>query len=58
MYPLSRMDELRKGKLTALPIENLSMIRETNLLYHKDFEHLEILKELTKLYSITARLYQ
>ena len=52
------MDELRKGKLTALPIENLSMIRETNLLYQKDFEHTEILKELTKLYSVTARLYQ
>ena len=52
------MDELRKGKLTALPIENLSMIRETNLLYHRDFEHTEILKELTKLYSLTARLYQ
>ena len=26
------MDELRKGKITALPIENLSMIRETNII--------------------------
>ena len=52
------MDELRKGKLTALPIENLSMIRETNLLYHKDFEHTEILQELTKIYRVIARLYQ
>ena len=52
------MDELRKGKLTALPIENLSMIRETNLLYHRDFEHTEILRELMKLYSQTSRLYQ
>lgn len=33
------MDELRKGKLTALPIENLSMTRETNLVYHRDFAH-------------------
>ena len=52
------MDELRKGKLTALPIENLSMIRETNLLYHRDFEHTEILRALTKLYNNAARLYQ
>lgn len=51
------MDELRKGKLTALPIENLSMARETNLLYHKDFEYTEILRALTKLYGEMARLY-
>lgn len=52
------MDELRKGKLTALPIENLSMVRETNLLYHRDFEHTDILRALTKLYGEMARLYQ
>ena len=52
------MDELRKGKLTALPIENLSMVRETNLLYHRDFGHTDILRNLTKLYSEMARLYQ
>lgn len=52
------MDELRKGKLTALPIENLSMVRETNLLYHRDFEHTDILRALTKLYGEIARLYQ
>lgn len=52
------MDELRKGKLAALPIENLSMIRETNLLYHQDFEHTDILRDVTRLYGETARLYQ
>lgn len=52
------MDELRKGKLTALPIENLSMVRETNLLYHRDFEHTDILRALTRLYGEMARLYQ
>ena len=52
------MDEVRKGKLTALPIENLSMVRETNILYHKDFSHPEVLQAITRLYQETARQYQ
>ena len=44
------MDELMKGKLTILPIENLSMVRETNIVYHKDFDHNEILGSLMKIY--------
>ena len=51
------MDELRKGKLTALPIENLSMVRQTNILYHKDFPHPEVLQAITRLYRETAKLY-
>ena len=39
------MDELKKGKLTALPIENLSMVRETKIIYNKDFSHMNILKD-------------
>ena len=48
------MDELKKGKITALPIENLSMIREINLLYHSDFAHRDMLRELLQLYRETA----
>ncbi len=48
------MDELRKGKLTALPIENLSMVRETRIVYNKDFSHEEILHEITGLYHREA----
>jgi len=51
------MDELRKGKLTALPIENLSMVRQTNILYHKDFSHPEILQAITRLYREAAKIY-
>ena len=50
------MDEWRKGKLTVLPIENLSMIRETNLLYHHDFLHPDVLQEITRIYRETANL--
>ena len=49
------MDELRKGKLTALPIENLSMTREINMVYHKDFEHTDLLQEITKIYYEYSR---
>ncbi|MBR5110908.1 MAG: LysR family transcriptional regulator [Clostridia bacterium] len=51
------MDELKKGKITALPIENLSMVRQINILYHKDFPHTETLQAITKLYRETAKLY-
>ncbi len=51
------LDEVRKGKITVLPIENLSMVRETNIVYHKDFTQVGILKEITKLYQNTARTY-
>ncbi|MBQ7969187.1 MAG: LysR family transcriptional regulator [Clostridia bacterium] len=45
------MDEVRKKKMTILPIENLSMIRETNIVYLKDFRHTEVLQDITKLYN-------
>ena len=51
------MDELRKGKLTALPIENLSMVRQTNILYHKDFSHPEMLQSIIRLYREASRNY-
>ena len=51
------MDELRKGKLTALPIENLSMTRETNLVYHRDFAHKETLQDILALYKKQLQEY-
>ncbi|MGN9165341.1 LysR substrate-binding domain-containing protein [Tissierellaceae bacterium HCP3S3_D8] len=52
------LDYVKNGKLTILPIENLSMIRETNILYHKDFSHMNILQDITKLYNKTAKIYK
>ena len=37
------MNELRKKKLAVLSIENLSMMREINIVYRKDFEHPDLL---------------
>lgn len=52
------LSDIRKGKLTVLPIENLSMTRETSLLYHKDFNHRGILKDITKIYNETSKIYK
>ncbi len=43
-------DEIQKGKITVLPIENMSMVRETNIIYNKDFTHIDILNEIAKVY--------
>ncbi len=52
------MDEFLKGKIAVLPIENLSMIRETNIVYHKDFDHNDILGRIMKIYRDTKRSYK
>lgn len=52
------LDELKKGKMTVLPIENLSMTRETNIVYNDDFGHIEILQDIVRAYNQTARQYQ
>lgn len=51
------MDELKKGKITVLPVENLSMIREINIVYHPDFEHFGVLQDIVSMYNESARLY-
>lgn len=45
------ISDVKKGKLSILPIENLSMMREMNIAYNKDFAHNEILKDIAGLYQ-------
>ncbi len=40
------LDEMRKKKIVVLPIENLSMVREINLIYAQDFPHPELLRDI------------
>lgn len=47
--------ELRKKSLVALPIENLSMIRETTIVYHKTFNHVEIIEKIAAAYHEVTR---
>ena len=51
-------DELRKKKLVALPIENLSMVRETRIIYNRDFNNHEFLQNILKTYQDTRRRHQ
>lgn len=45
------VDEIKKNKIIGLPIENLTMSREVNLMYHKDFNYPELLQEIVSFYS-------
>ena len=45
------LDEVRKGKLAILDIENISMIREINLVYPKDFEYTETIRGIVRCYN-------
>ena len=35
-------EEEASGKLSIVPIENSSMVREINMVYHKDFSHTNV----------------
>ena len=49
------MSEVKKGLLAVLTIESLSMIREINLVYRKDFEHPELLNGIIRKYNEMQR---
>ena len=44
------LDEARKGKLSLLSIEGLSMERSTNIVYRQDFEHPELIEGIAAVY--------
>ena len=49
------MDELKKKKIVVLPIENLSMMREINIVYTQDFEHFQLLRDIVRYYNETRQ---
>ncbi len=49
------MDEFKKGKIQALPIENLSMLRETNIVYNRDFSNTDVLRDIVGFYHESAK---
>lgn len=44
------MDEVKKHKLTILPIENLSMLRQNYIIYNKDFPYQSAVNRLAEKY--------
>ncbi|MFA6796472.1 MAG: LysR family transcriptional regulator [Bacilli bacterium] len=47
----SCVDEANKGKLVLIPIEKMSMVREINLIYRKDFKNLKLLTDIQQIYK-------
>lgn len=45
------INEQRSKDICLLTIENLSMIRETNIVFRRSFEHTELLKEIVEKYN-------
>ncbi len=45
------MDEIGKNKVVALPVENFSMVRETRIVYNRDFSEKQFLDEIIKVYG-------
>ena len=52
------LDELKKGKIVTLPVENLSMMREINIAYPSDFQQFDLLRDLVNCYNETLKLYK
>lgn len=51
------LSEIKKKQLFAIPIENLSIIREMNIVYQKDFSHQDILNDIIDAYNEIIKLY-
>jgi DNA-binding transcriptional LysR family regulator len=48
-------NDVQKNRFTVVSIENLSMIRDVNLIYHKDFESYDIINQIVNLYQEMIR---
>lgn len=44
-------EETADGRLVAVPIEGMKMIREINIVYQDDFNHPEVLADIKKIYA-------
>jgi len=47
----SCVDEANRGKIVLIPIEKMSMVREINLIYRKDFSNLKLLTDIQQIYK-------
>ncbi|MDE6242172.1 MAG: LysR family transcriptional regulator [Anaeroplasmataceae bacterium] len=49
--------DIEKNHFKSISIENLSMIRELNIVYHKDFSHVDILSKIVAMYQNEKKQY-
>ncbi|MBO5564132.1 MAG: LysR family transcriptional regulator [Lachnospiraceae bacterium] len=51
------LDEAKKKKIVLVPVENLSIVRETNLAYLEDFDRPDILADISRCYTEIIQSY-
>ncbi|HIU31742.1 MAG TPA: LysR family transcriptional regulator [Candidatus Caccousia avistercoris] len=51
------LNELKTGEIAVLPVENLSMMREINLAYQKEFSQVDVLRGIADCYHDALRSY-
>lgn len=44
-------DEEASGRLVTVPVINFNVTREINIIYHRSFEHIEMLSEIRRIYN-------
>ncbi|MCM1130613.1 MAG: LysR family transcriptional regulator [Roseburia sp.] len=49
--------DIERNHFKSVSIENLSMVRELNVVYHKDFSHVDILSEIVNMYQTERNQY-
>ena len=49
------LKEVAKHSLVALPVENVSMIRETTVVYHNTFTHPEVIARIAEAYRTISQ---
>lgn len=49
--------DIERNHFKSISIENLSMVRELNVVYHKDFSHIDILSEIVNMYQTERKQY-
>lgn len=52
------IEDVSKKKFKIVQIENVSMLREINLVYHHDFPHVDLLKEVVDIYYESIKSFQ
>ncbi len=50
--------DVKEKRLTTIPVKNLSMIREINIVYHRDFDHYDILNDIAKIYDDIMKIQE
>lgn len=52
------LEEVSNKKFKIIQIENVSMLREINIIYHHDFPHTDMVKDIVDIYNDSIKIYQ